>query len=200
MLGAKLGNRLDTPLTWLLCKIKGENLNPTALTLLGLFFNIIATVLIIIDYWRIAAFVILFAGFFDMLDGVVARNFGKVSKFGGFIDSVIDRYSDLSLLIGIIIFYTHSSNKFLVFLTSIVLLGTFLIPYTRAKAETFLSKCNVGIMERAERIILLTVGCFFRIMPLILWIMAILTHLTVLQRIYYTWKESQKLQRQNFTS
>jgi len=132
-----------------------------------------------------------------MLDGVVARTFDKVTNFGGFLDSVIDRYSDLVLLIGLIIYYADNHNMHLLILTAVVSIGSILIPYTRARAEVFIPHCDVGIMERAERIILLAAGGIFQsvfnIMPVVLWILAIFTHLTVFHRIYFTWKEVQKL-------
>jgi phosphatidylglycerophosphate synthase len=85
----------------------------------------------------------------------------------------------------------------LLILTAVVSIGTILIPYTRARAEVFIDHCDVGVMERAERIILLAAGGIFQgvfnIMPIILWILAIFTHLTVFHRIYFTWKEAKKL-------
>ena len=128
-----------------------------------------------------------------MLDGATARTLRKTSHFGGFIDSVIDRYSDMSLLIALIIFYALQGKIFMVSLCSIASLGTVLIPYTRAKAEALIPECKVGLMERAERILLLAAGTFFNSMEIIMWLMALFTHLTVFHRIYYTWKETQKL-------
>ena len=77
-----------------------------------------------------------------------------------------------------------------------VLMGSVLIPYSRAKAEIYLEKCNIGIMERAERIILLAVGGIFDVMAVVLWILAVLTHVTVLQRIYHTWKSMRQQSEQ----
>lgn len=195
MLSEKLGHRFDRPLAWLINKSFLGRIHPTALTLTGLLFNLIAAGTIITGHWKAAAILILMAGFFDMLDGATARTLKKTSRFGGFIDSVTDRYSDMALLIAFIIYYAFRNKIFMVTLASIAALGSVLIPYTRAKAEAFINHCNVGIMERAERILLIATGSFFNIMDIIFWILAILTHLTVLQRIYYTWKEIQKLER-----
>lgn len=193
MISAILGHELDRPLSWLIKNTVLERVHPTALTLMGLLVNLIAAAAIIAGYWKSAALLILVAGFFDMLDGATARTLRKTSHFGGFIDSVIDRYSDMSLLIALIIFYALQGKIFMVSLCSIASLGTVLIPYTRAKAEALIPECKVGLMERAERILLLAAGTFFNSMEIIMWLMALFTHLTVFHRIYYTWKETQKL-------
>jgi CDP-diacylglycerol--glycerol-3-phosphate 3-phosphatidyltransferase len=136
-----------------------------------------------------AGLLIIFSGIFDLIDGVVARKLGKVTAFGGFLDSVLDRYSDLLLLLSFIIYYLRKGDSALVILTAVVSIGTALIPYVRARAEAANVPCNTGLMERAERIILLSAGAIFGWMELILWILAILTHFTVLQRIYGVWKK-----------
>jgi CDP-diacylglycerol--glycerol-3-phosphate 3-phosphatidyltransferase len=132
---------------------------------------------------------VILSGLLDLFDGVVARKLGKVTAWGGFLDSVLDRYSDLLLLLAILIYYLKKEDTGLVILTSFVGMGTALIPYVRAKAESLQVPCNVGLMERAERIILLSAGILFQWMEPILWILAILTHFTVLHRIYYVWKK-----------
>jgi CDP-diacylglycerol--glycerol-3-phosphate 3-phosphatidyltransferase len=198
MISSKIGHRLDSPLSKIIKFVfKTKNLNPTYFTLLGLLVNILAAIAFVDGKWLWAGILILTAGLFDMLDGAVARTFGKVSNFGGFLDSVIDRYSDLVLLIGLIIYYAQHNNMHLLVLTAVVSIGTILIPYTRARAEVFIPHCDVGIMERAERIILLALGGLlqnvFHAMPIVLWILAVFTHLTVFYRIYYTWKESKNM-------
>jgi CDP-diacylglycerol--glycerol-3-phosphate 3-phosphatidyltransferase len=164
---------------------------------MGLLVNLIAAAAVIAGYWKSAALLILVAGLCDMLDGATARTQRKTSYFGGFIDSVIDRYSDMSLVIALIIFYALQGKIFMVCLCSIASVGTVLIPYTRAKAEAFIPQCKVGLMERAERIILLAAGAFFNMMEIVMWLMAIFTHLTVFHRIYYTWKETRELPQEH---
>jgi len=132
---------------------------------------------------------IILSGLFDLLDGVVARRFGKVTALGSFLDSVLDRYSDLLFLLALLIYYLRKGDPDLVLLTSIVSIGTVLIPYIRAKAESLQVPCNIGLMERAERMILLSIGTLFQWMVPVLWILAILTHFTALHRIYYVWKK-----------
>ena len=192
MLSAKLGHRLDGILATIINNRFFSKTSPTVLTLLGLFFNLLAAGWIIGGYWKTAGFFILIAGLFDMLDGATARTMGKESKFGGFIDSVVDRYSDMAILTALIIYFSLNNDTIFIIICAITSIGAVLVPYTRARAEVFIGNCNIGIMERAERILLLAAGCFFNIMKPVLVIMAILTHLTVFQRIYFTWKESKK--------
>lgn len=193
MLSEKLGHKLDRPLSLIITKSFLARFSPIAFTVTGLFFNLVAAGSILYGYWKTASLLILVAGFFDMLDGAAARTQKKTSRFGGFIDSVADRYSDMALIIAFIIYYALDKDIFMVSLCAITSIGFVLIPYTRAKAETLISNCNIGLMERAERILLLSAGCYFNLMKPVFWILTILTHLTVFQRIHYTWKEIQKL-------
>ena len=189
MIGNKIGHRLDPYLYYVFKKILGEHGNPNFFTLLGFFATLVASLLILKELWFLAGLTIVLSGLFDLFDGVVARKFGKVTALGGFLDSVLDRYSDLILLLALLIYYLGKGEPDLVILTSFVSMGTVLIPYVRAKAEALQVPCTIGLMERAERIILLSIGTLFQWMEPVLWILVILTHFTVLQRIYYVWKK-----------
>ncbi len=105
--------------------------------------------------WFLGASLIILAGFFDIMDGALARNCGETSIFGSFLDSVLDRYSDLSLLIGLLIFYAQQKVVLYQVLLGLSVMGTALVPYTRARAELVMPQCNVGILERPERILLI---------------------------------------------
>ena len=189
MIGNKIGHRLDPYFYYLLKSISGKHTNPNLFTLLGFFATLVASYLILKGFWFLAGLSIILSGLFDLFDGVAARKLGKVTAFGGFLDSVIDRYSDLLLLLAFLIDGLRKEDSGLVLLISFASMGTVLIPYVRAKAEALQVPCAVGLMERAERIILLSIGTLFQWMEPILWILAILTHVTVLQRIYYVWKK-----------
>ncbi len=189
MIGNKIGHRLDPYLCALLKNILDEHTNPNFFTLLGFFATLAASFLILKGLWLLAGLAIILSGLFDLFDGVTARRLGKVTAFGGFLDSVLDRYSDLLLLLAILIDGLRKENSGIVLLTSFASMGVVLIPYVRAKAEALQIPCTVGLMERAERIILLSIGALFQWMEPILWILAIFTHFTVLQRIYYVWKK-----------
>jgi CDP-diacylglycerol--glycerol-3-phosphate 3-phosphatidyltransferase len=189
MIGNKIGHRLDPYLHSILKLFSGEHGNPNFFTFMGFVATLAASFLVIKEFWFLAGLAIILSGLFDLFDGVVARKLGKVTALGSFLDSVLDRYSDLLFLLALLIYYLRKGDPNLVILTSIVSIGTILIPYIRAKAESLHVPCSIGLMERAERIILLSLGTLFQWMVPVLWILAILTHFTVLQRIYYVWKK-----------
>jgi CDP-diacylglycerol--glycerol-3-phosphate 3-phosphatidyltransferase len=189
MIGNKVGHRLDPWLYKALSKVFGKRGNPNSFTIMGFFATLIASALILKGLWVAAGLMIILSGLLDLFDGVLARQLERVTLFGGFLDSILDRYSDLLLLLALLIYYLGKGAPGLVVLTSVVSIGTILIPYVRAKAESLQVPCSVGLMERAERIILLSAGALFQWMEPILWILAILTHFTVFHRIYYVWKE-----------
>ena len=189
MIGNRIGHQLDPWLYQVLSKVFGERGNPNFFTIMGFFATLIASLLILKELWVAAGLMIILSGLFDLFDGVVARKLGRVTLLGGFLDSVLDRYSDLLLLLALLIHYLKNENSALVILTFVVAIGTVLIPYVRAKAESLHVPCSVGLMERAERIILLSAGALFQWMEPILWILAILTHFTVFHRIYHVWKK-----------
>ena len=183
---------LDSLVAWL----SNLHINPNVLTLIGLLINIFAMVLFAKGIFLWAGLVILFAGVFDIVDGEVARRTQRVTKFGAFFDSVIDRYSDLLLLLGLIIWYAKINRIFYVGLTGLVLIGSVLTSYSRARAESLIPACKVGFLERPERVVLLIIGSLFDRMPAVLWVMAILSNWTVSQRIWYTWREASARDRQ----
>jgi CDP-diacylglycerol--glycerol-3-phosphate 3-phosphatidyltransferase len=189
MIGNKIGHRLDPYLYYIIKFTFGDWGHPNLFTLIGFFSTLLASLLVLKGFWTLAGFAIILSGLFDLFDGVVARNFGKVTVFGSFLDSVLDRYSDLFLILAFLIHYLKRGDTVLVILTSFVSIGTALIPYIRARAEALQIPCSIGLMERAERIILFSAGTLFNWMRPILWILAILTHFTVLQRIFYVWKK-----------
>ena len=190
MLKAVIGTRLDPFLQGTSNSIQRLGLKPNALTFIGLGLNVLAAWTLAVGNWVQGSGLIILAGFFDVLDGAVARNCGQASSFGSFLDSVLDRYSDLSLLMGLLIFYSRQGSVRYQVLIGLTIMGTALVPYTRARAEILIPKCDVGIMERPERILLIFLGAAISsIMPMIIWILAILTNLTVIQRIYYTWRQ-----------
>ncbi|HYR83005.1 MAG TPA: CDP-alcohol phosphatidyltransferase family protein [Terriglobia bacterium] len=186
------GKRIvDSLVMWL----SSWRVNPNVLTLIGMVINIYAMVLFAKGIFLWAGLVIVFAGIFDIVDGEVARRTKRVTKFGAFFDSVIDRYSDLLLLLGLIIWYAKIDRIFYVGLTGLVLIGSVLTSYTRARAESLIPACKVGFLERPERIVLMIIGSLFDKMAPVLWVMAILSNWTVAQRIWYTWRELSADQR-----
>jgi len=171
-----------------------SRIHPNALTLIGLLINVVAAVLLAQGNFWIAGWVIIGAAIFDMVDGRVARETQQVTRFGGFFDSVLDRYSDLGLLMGLLVYYASINRSFYVVLTAIVMTASVMISYTRARAENTIPKCKVGFMERPERIVLFIIGALFNRMAAVLWVIAILGNLTVVHRMIFTWQEARRLE------
>ncbi|HSW40557.1 MAG TPA: CDP-alcohol phosphatidyltransferase family protein [Acidobacteriota bacterium] len=179
---------LNTIVT-ILCRFR---INPNILTFTG----------VIISFWAAfefgygnmfrGALVIILAGLFDMLDGAVARVSRSETRFGAFYDSVIDRYSDIIILQGLMVYYAREQMLGYVVLVGVVVMGSVMTSYARARAESLISSCKVGFMERPERIVLLIIGGLSGRMEAVLWVLAVLGNWTVFDRIYYTWKELPK--------
>jgi CDP-diacylglycerol--glycerol-3-phosphate 3-phosphatidyltransferase len=170
-----------------------SRVHPNVLTFIGLLINIWAAFLFAAGKSRWAGVVLIGAGLFDMVDGRVARETNRVTRFGGFFDSVLDRYSDLAVLVGLLVYYASINRFFYVVLTAIVMTGTVLVSYTRARAENTIAKCKIGFLERPERVVLIILGALFNRMAQVLWVTAVLSNITVIQRIVYTWQETKRL-------
>lgn len=171
-----------------------SKIHPNVLTFLGLVINIVAAVMLGAGQFRGAGLVIIGAGLFDMVDGRVARETNQVTRFGGFFDSVLDRYSDLALLMGLLVWYGSINRPLYVVLTAIVMAASVMISYARARAENTIPSCKVGFMERPERVVLLIIGALFDRMAPVLWVIAILGNLTVVHRMIFTWQEAKRLE------
>src|SRR5712692_11062917 len=171
-----------------------SKIHPNVLTFLGLVINIGAAALLATGQFRWAGVVMIGAGLFDMVDGRVARETNRVTRFGGFFDSVLDRYSDLALLMGLLVYYATINRFFYIVLTAIVMTGSVMVSYTRARAENTIPKCKVGVLERPERVVLIIIGALFDRMAPVLWVIAVLSNLTVVHRMIYTWQEAKRLE------
>jgi CDP-diacylglycerol---glycerol-3-phosphate 3-phosphatidyltransferase len=164
------------------------HINPNFLTFTG----------VLISFWAAWEFgqgrffrgglIVILAGLFDMLDGEVARVSRSETQFGAFYDSVIDRYSDIILLLGLVVYYAREQMMSYVVLVGVVLMGAIMTSYARARAECLIASCKVGFMERPERIVLIIIGALSDRMEAVLWVLAVLGNWTVIDRIYYTWR------------
>ena len=171
-----------------------SRIHPNVLTFLGLVINAVAALLLASGRFRAAAVMMMSAGLFDLVDGRVARETNRVTRFGGFLDSAIDRYSDLVLLMGLLVYYASINRFFYVVLTAVVMTGSVMVSYVRARAECIIPKCKAGFMERPERVVLLILGALFDRMAPVLWVIALLSNLTVVHRMIYTWQETRRLE------
>jgi CDP-diacylglycerol--glycerol-3-phosphate 3-phosphatidyltransferase len=177
-----------------------SRISPNVLTLMGLLVNSYAAFLF--GYatganqrrmFFYAGLVIIGSGFFDLVDGRVARASNQVTRFGGFFDSVVDRYSDASLFFGLLVFYARGNRFFYVVLTALVMISAIMVSYARARAESLIGTCRVGFMERPERLVLLIIGALFNVMAPVLWVIAVLSTITVIHRILYTWRRTNEM-------
>ena len=172
-----------------------SHVSPDVLTIAGLVLNGVAcaffasagtkdeafpTVL------RLGGVVALLAAIFDMMDGRVARLRGRETKFGAYLDSTMDRYSDMVLYMGLLLLYARMDRTPHMVLVWVAAFGSFMTSYARARAESLVARCTVGFMERPERIVLIVVGAVFNRMSTVLWIIAILSNVTAIQRVVYT--------------
>jgi len=171
-----------------------SRIHPNVLTFLGLLINVGAAWLLAVGQFRWAGAVIIGAGLFDMVDGRVARETNRVTRFGGFFDSVLDRYSDLGLLVGLLVWYGSINRPSYVVLTAVAMMGSVMVSYTRARAENSIPTCKVGFTERPERVVLMIIGALFDRMPEVLWVIAVLSNLTVIHRMIFTWQEAKRLE------
>jgi len=186
LIGVIFGWLIDHIVRWLAL----SRIHPNVLTFLGLLINIWAAYLFSKGRFRWAALVVIGAGLFDMVDGRVARATDRVTRFGGFFDSVLDRYSDLAVFMGLLVYYASINRFFYIVLTAIVMTGSVMVSYTRARAECSIPKCKVGFLERPERVVLIIIGALFGRMAPVLWVIAVLSNLTVAHRMIYTWQET----------
>ena len=185
-------------------------INPNILTLVGVLINVACGVLFGYGHFFWAGITLLVANLFDMLDGGVARVSGNVTQFGAFLDSSLDRLSDMVIFLGVMMFYAanrpeHSLLN--VFLAGVGMIGSVMVSYTAAKAEGAIGNARVGFLQRPERIVLLIIGAlsstpmlgpyFSYRMPAVLWVLAIGSCWTFVNRIHYTWIEMRNLETKN---
>jgi CDP-diacylglycerol--glycerol-3-phosphate 3-phosphatidyltransferase len=163
-------------------------IHPNVLTFVGVLINIAAAWALALGKFVTAGIIMLVANIFDYIDGKVAHELNAVSAFGGFWDSVIDRFSDLSLFIGLIYLYSSLQRTGYVIVAALAMMFAIMTSYTRARAESLIPKCKVGFMERPERIVLFMIGAFTNRMAAVLWVILVLSIFTVADRIIYTYQ------------
>jgi len=177
------------PLAQILIRFK---VHPHILTFSGLIFSFLAFIFLRNEFLFFGGLMIILAGICDVLDGRLARETQTMSKFGALIDSVVDRYAEVFIYLGLAVFYWRRSALMLVLLI-LAIAGSFLVSYTRARAEGLGFECKIGLMQRQERMTFLAVGAILGSLPftkhffmtLVIWLIAIMSNFTVIQRIWY---------------
>lgn len=165
---------------------------PNAVTILGVVGNIVAGVLVGFGRLTWGGVLALLVGPLDALDGTLARLEGKDGAYGAFIDSVTDRYSEIAIYAGLIFYFFQQNAWRGVFLVFFAALGSVMVSYVRARAESLHYSAKVGLLTRAERYIVLIPGIIFRYPEISLWILAVLTHFTAFQRFFYVRRQAQE--------
>jgi CDP-diacylglycerol--glycerol-3-phosphate 3-phosphatidyltransferase len=207
MLGGYIGGVCQRILNGIVRQLARLDPNPNLLSVIGLGINIFGALLYGYGRFFYAGLVMIFANIFDMLDGRVARLTGRVTKFGAFLDSSLDRLSDMVVFLGIIIFYSRDTqyhSTLYAALTGAALIGSVMVSYTSARAESLIPKCDVGFLRRPERVVLLILGSLtvwpesnhplLNKMPAAIWLMAVLSYWTFGHRLYHTWREIREME------
>lgn len=176
------------PLRAIITACVALRIHPNALTLTGVLINGAAGWALAAGRFGLAGWIMLVANIFDFIDGKVAEELKLSSRFGGFWDSVMDRFSDLFILTGLIYLYATLGRPDYVLIAALTLTFSVMTSYARARAESIIPLCKVGFMERPERIVLFMIGAFTNRMAAVLWVILVLSVLTVLDRIYFTWR------------
>ncbi|MFC2042129.1 CDP-alcohol phosphatidyltransferase family protein [Chloroflexota bacterium] len=182
---------LSQPAAKLLAKTP---VTPDSLTWFGFLLSLLAGVLIITGNLFVAGFVVLIAGFFDMLDGALARLINRTTRFGAVLDSTLDRIAEAVILLSLLVLYAQEQSVLGSLLVGITLLGSFLVSYVRARAEALGIECKAGLFTRPERVIILALGLLLsRIdyaLIITLAVIAALSFFTAIQRLIYAWQRT----------
>jgi CDP-diacylglycerol---glycerol-3-phosphate 3-phosphatidyltransferase len=207
MLGASIGRGAMRIINAMVRGLASAGVHPNILTAIGVMINVGCGVLFGLGEFFWAGVVLIVANVFDMLDGNVARQTGNVTKFGGFLDSTLDRMSDMVVFLGIMVFYAGNSPQHSllnVTLAGVAMMTSVLVSYTTARSEGLGVKANVGFLQRPERVVLLIIGAlstwdwdsqsiWFNRMPQVLWVLAVGSVWTFVHRMYYIWTEFRRM-------
>jgi CDP-diacylglycerol--glycerol-3-phosphate 3-phosphatidyltransferase len=202
LFGASIGRGASRIIGAMVRGLARRRINPNVLTVIGVSINVVSGLLFGLGHFFWAGVILIVANLFDMLDGQVARRTGQVTRFGGFLDSTLDRVSDMAAFVGLMTFYardTELHSTLNVLLAGLALVGSVLVSYASARAESLIPKCDVGFLRRPERVVLLIIGAlsthpgseslFANRMPAVLWILCVGSFWTFTYRVYHTWKE-----------
>lgn len=187
-----LAQYISKPIAALLAK---TGISPNALTVFGFFATLAVAWVLSSGRFFLGGFLVLLAGSLDFLDGALARATGRSTKFGAFLDSTLDRFSDAALFLGLLAYYASQGSYHHIVLIGTALMGSLITSYARARAEGLGLKDEVGIFTRTERIVLLAIGLiishwYSTAMIVVLWMIAVLSNFTALQRIYHVWRQA----------
>lgn len=190
MLTRTIGRLLVWPIERLAALVAATGIPPNLITWSALILNLWAGVLFAAGRFAAAGGMMILAGLCDLLDGPVARRQGRVSMFGGFLDSIFDRYADLILFLGLLVYYSQVNRFGYAVLAGAAMAGSVMVSYAKARAESLVPTSEVGFWERPERLVLMILGALTNRMEIALWILAIGPNITVIHRILNTWQQT----------
>lgn len=186
---------LGWPIERLAALVASTGVPPNIITWSALFLNFWAGLLFAGGRFAAAGGMMILAGACDLLDGPVARRQGRVTPFGGFLESILDRYADLILFLGLLVYYALVNRFLYAVLVGAAMAGAVMVSYAKARAESLVQADDIGFWERPERLVVMIVGALANRMPLALWILAIGTNITVIHRILHTWRQTEGIRR-----
>ena len=195
MIKEKLGHRIDGWIHTLFPFLFWRPLNPDAMTVFGTVVAGASGLAFAEGAFATAGVLLLAGGFFDLVDGVVARHFGIATRFGAFLDSSLDRVVDLLAMLGLVAFYVRAEATGWALLSTWIGVATILTSYAKARAELMIERMPGGLLERGERIGLLATGAILGLIEPILILLAIGSTVTVGQRFLYAYREMGRLDR-----
>jgi len=190
MLTRTIGRYLSWPVDLIAALLAPTGIPPDVITSSALVANLWAGILFAHGRFAAAGGMMLLAGLCDLLDGPVARLQNRVSLFGGFLDSILDRYADLILFLGLLVYFAQVNRFRYAVLAGASMAGAVMVSYAKARAESLVRTSEIGFWERPERLVLLIVGALTNRIEIALWILAIGPNITVIHRIVHTWRET----------
>ncbi len=193
MIKSMFGERVDGVVHRLLPFLFRKRVNPNLLTVLGALISLLAAAALALGWFIVGGVLVLVGGAFDLVDGVVARHHGISTRFGAFLDSTLDRLADMALLLGIAMYYALEGEPGFVLLAGYALVASVLVSYAQARAELVVPGFRVGLLERAERVGILALGALLGLMVPALWIIAIGSTITVIQRFTRAYRQMEQI-------
>jgi CDP-diacylglycerol---glycerol-3-phosphate 3-phosphatidyltransferase len=194
MLTRAIGRYLLLPVDGLAAVLAPTGIPPNVITWCALIANLWAGVLFARGRFAAAGGCMIFAGLCDLLDGPVARRQNRVSLFGGFLDSILDRYADLILFLGLLVYYAQVNRFRYAVLAGAAMAGSVMVSYAKARAQSLVPTSEIGFWERPERLVLMILGALTNRIDIALWLLAIGPNITVIHRILHTWKQTRSAQ------
>jgi CDP-diacylglycerol--glycerol-3-phosphate 3-phosphatidyltransferase len=192
MLTRSIGRYISWPIDRLAALVAATGIPPNVITWSALVFNLWAAVFFAAGRFAAAGGLMLLAALCDLLDGPVARRQNRVSLFGAFLDSIFDRYADLVLFLGLLVYYSRVNRFLYAELAGAAAAGSVMVSYAKARAASLVPVVELEFWERPERLALMILAALTNRMPVALWILAIFPNISVIHRIIHTWRQTER--------